>query len=125
MSLIIVFNNYFHDLATGVFFGCALTLWALSRTLRADPDLATALLPVYETLTRALWVSVAWILAGGIPRTIFFPEYEFVPALGKGIVPALVVKHIIMFAAVGIGIAAWSVARREFARHRGPKPGAS
>lgn len=125
MSLIIVFNNYFHDLATGVFFGCAITLWALSRSLRADPGRATALLPVYESLTRALWISVAWILVGGIPRTIFFPEYEFVPALGKAIVPALVVKHVIMFTAVGVGIAAWTVARREFTKHRPLGPGAS
>jgi len=117
MSLVIVFNNYFHDLATGVFFGCAIALWAVSRSLRADPTRAAALTPLYQALTRALWISVAWILLGGIPRTIFFPTYEFVPALGKGIVPALIVKHVFMFTAVGIGITAWVSARREFARH--------
>ncbi|MDP2232735.1 MAG: hypothetical protein Q8K89_03795 [Actinomycetota bacterium] len=115
MSLLIVFNNYFHDLATGVFFGCAVTMWALARSLRADPSRAEALAPAYAALTRALWIAVAWILIGGIPRTIYFPAYEFIPALGKGIVPALVVKHVFMFAAVGTGIAAWLAARRQFA----------
>lgn len=125
MSLMIVFNNYFHDLATGVFFGCALALWAISRSLRADSARADALFPVYRTFTRVLWVSVGWILLGGIPRIIYFPEYEFVPALGKGIVPALIVKHAVMFAAVGVGIAAWTTARRGFEKHRPERPGPS
>ena len=115
MSLVIVFNNYFHDLATGVFVGCAVTLWALSRSIGADPTRRAALQPAYEALTKALWISVAWIILGGIPRTIFFPRYEFIPALGKGIVPALIVKHVVMFSAVGAGIAAWVRARRVLA----------
>lgn len=114
MSLVIVFNNYFHDLATGVFVGCAVTLWALSRTVRDDARYAESLQLAYRMLSRALWISVAWIILGGIPRTIFFPTYEFIPALGKGIVPALVLKHVVMFSAVGLGIAAWVSARREF-----------
>lgn len=113
MSLLIVFNNYFHDLATGVFVGCAVTLWAISRSMRVDPDRRIALEPAYAALTRALWISVAWIILGGVPRTIFFPEYEFIPALGKAIVPALILKHVVMFSAVGLGIAAWVSARRE------------
>lgn len=125
MSLLIVFNNYFHDLATGIFFGCAIALWAVARSLRDEPTRASALAPLYEALTRALWVSVAWILLGGIPRTIFFPTYEFVPALGKGIVPALIVKHVFMFTAVGIGIAAWVSARHEFSRHTAGGPAES
>lgn len=125
MSLAIVFNNYFHDLATGVFFGCAITLWAVSRSLKADPARAEALAPIYAALTRALWISVAWILLGGVPRTIFFPTYEFIPALGKDIVPALIVKHVFMFTAVGIGIAAWVSARREFAKHDAAGPAKS
>ena len=112
MSLLIVFNNYFHDLATGVFVGCAVTLWAISRSMRVDPARYEALEPAYVALTRALWISVAWIILGGVPRTIFFPTYEFIPALGKGIVPALVIKHVVMFSAVGVGIAAWVSAKR-------------
>lgn len=114
MSLLIVFNNYFHDLATGVFVGCAVTLWALGRSLAADPSRRAALEPAYSALTKALWISVAWIILGGFPRTIFFPTYEFIPALGKGIVPALIVKHVVMFSAVGAGIAAWVRARKLF-----------
>ena len=114
MSLLIVFNNYFHDLATGVFVGCAVTLWALSRTVRGDEALAEPLALAYQMLTRTLWISVAWIILGGIPRTIFFPTYEFIPALGKGIIPALILKHVVMFSAVGLGIAAWVSARRVF-----------
>lgn len=114
MSLIIVFNNYFHDLATGVFVGCAVTLWALSRTILADQTYTKTLAQVYLTLTRAIWISVAWIILGGIPRAIFFPTYEFIPAMGKGIILALILKHVVMISAVGLGIAAWVSARRAF-----------
>lgn len=116
MSLLIVFNNYFHDLATGVFVGCAVTMWALARSLREHPERREALDPVYAALTKALWIALAWILVGGVPRTIFFPTYEFIPALDKGIVPALIVKHVFMFTAAGAGVAAWVAARREFRR---------
>ncbi len=118
MSLLIVFNNYLHDLATGVFVGCAVALWGLSRSLRSDPSRAESLAPAYDALSRALWIALAWILVGGVPRTIFFPSYEFIPALDKGIVPALVIKHIFMFAAIGVGVWAWSGARRAFGRGR-------
>jgi len=87
-------------------------MWAISRWARANPDAAGAMSEIYHALTIALWVSFAWIILGGIPRTIFFPTYEFIPALGKGIVPALVIKHIVMFSGVGLGIAAWISARR-------------
>jgi len=114
MSLLIVFNNYFHDLATGVFVACAITLWAIARTLQADPLHAETFRPLYDALTRALWIAFAWIILGGIPRTIFFPTYEFIPAMGKGIVPALVIKHVFLFTGVGLGVAAWIAARRMF-----------
>ena len=112
MSLLIVFNNYFHDLATGVFVACAVVMWAIARWGRDHMGEASGLAEVYRALTTALWVSFAWIIIGGIPRTVFFPTYEFIPALGKQIVSALVVKHIFMFLSVGVGIAAWLRARR-------------
>lgn len=119
MALVIVFNNYFHDLATGVFAASAVVLWALARWAREHPDAAPAMEEVYHALSVALWISFAWIIIGGIPRTYFFPRYEFIPALGKGIVPALVIKHVIMFSAVGVGIAAWVGARRSMTRGAG------
>lgn len=112
MSVAIVLNNYFHDLATGVFAACAIALWGLARSARGDAQKADALGPTYHALTIALWISVAWIVLGGVPRTVFFPRYEFIPAVGKHIVPALVVKHVLMFTSVGIGVFAWVAARR-------------
>ena len=112
MALLIVFNNYFHDLATGVFAASAVVMWALARWARTHPQATSAMEEVYRALTVTLWIALGWIIVGGIPRVIFFPRYEFIPALGKGIVPALVVKHVFMFLAVAIGLAAWVAARR-------------
>lgn len=112
MAMVIVFNNYFHDLATGVFVASAVVMWALARWARDNRGATAAIDEVYHALTLTLWVSFVWIILGGVPRTIFFPRYEFIPALGKGIVPALIIKHIFLFSAVGMGIAAWVSARR-------------
>lgn len=116
MALLIVFNNYFHDLATGVFAASAVVLWVLARWAREHPDAAAPMGEVYRALTLTLWIALAWIVIGGVPRTIFFPRYEFIPALGKGIVPALVIKHVVLFTAVGTGVAAWIGARRAMVR---------
>lgn len=108
LSILIIFNNYFHDLATGVLIGSAAVLYILGR--RAEQwggDERRALARTYPTLTRIAWVALAWIIVGGIPRTIFFTRYEWDPAVVSGIVPALVIKHVLMFAAVIAGGLMW------------------
>jgi len=107
LPVVIVFNNYFHDLATGVFFGCAVALWGVSRSLGRSPEGARYLRPVYDALSRALWISLAWVLIAGIPRTLYFPDYEFIPALDKGLVLELVLKHVVLVSAVGFGLIVW------------------
>ena len=114
MAVTIVLNNYFHDLATGVFVACAVVMWAIARRATDRPQDAAALEPLFRALQTALWVALAWIILGGIPRTIFFPRYEFAPAIDKGLVPALIAKHVLMFSGAGIGVTGWIKARRVF-----------
>ena len=51
----------------------------------------------------ALW----WVVLGGVPRTIFYTSFEWANAADKLQIPALAVKHVMMFAAVVWGIVAW------------------
>jgi hypothetical protein len=51
----------------------------------------------------ALW----WVVLGGVPRTIFYTSFEWANAADKLQIPALAVKHVMMFAAVVWGSIAW------------------
>ncbi|MDI6713238.1 MAG: hypothetical protein QMD96_08375 [Anaerosomatales bacterium] len=101
-SILIILNNYFHDVATAVLLSSAVVLLVVARVAGED-----ALVRVYPALTRFARGALAWIVVGGIPRTIFFTRYEWDPAVVKGIVPALVVKHTLMAAAVIAGSIMW------------------
>ncbi len=108
-SIIIIINNYLHDVATAVLIASAAVVWALDRAVARDGggravELLRAAYPKLVLVARA---ALVWIILGGIPRTIFFTRYEWDPAVTRGIVPALAVKHVLMAAGVVIGGVMW------------------
>ena len=54
-------------------------------------------------------------VSGGIPRTIWYVEFEWANAAGRSQVAALVVKNVIAFALVAWGVALWLRLRRRIA----------
>lgn len=133
LSIIVIINNYFHDLATGLLLCSAVILGVLGRQARRGGAAEQqALARAYPTLRWFALVAFAWILLGGVPRTIFFTRYEWDPAVLKGIVPALMVKHVFMVSAIVVGAVMWfRVARiartgadEAGSEHSGPGPAA-
>ena len=120
-SIVIIINNYFHDLATGLLLSSAVILWVLGRRAEdGGPAERKALAGAYPTLRLFARGAFVWIILGGIPRTIFFTRYEWDPAVVNGIVPALMVKHVFMVTVIIIGAIMWrrmaKVARAEMAQ---------
>lgn len=111
-GVLIIMNNYFHDVATAVLLGSAIIMWTLGKQAERVPGDLEALARFYPTLTKFAWGAIAWIIVGGIPRTIFFTRYEWDPAVVKGIVPALIAKHTLMLVAVVLGCVMWRRVRR-------------
>jgi uncharacterized membrane protein YGL010W len=104
----LIMNNYFHDLATGVLVGSAFVMWVLGRQAAARGREAQRFFAgAFPLLSRIALFAIAWIVIGGIPRTIFFSQVEWDPALVNGLVPALIVKHVLMFAALALGVGMW------------------
>jgi len=119
-SIVIILNNYFHDLATGLLLSSAVILWVLGRRAEdGGPEERLALVRAYPTLVKFARGAFIWIILGGIPRTIFFYQFELIPANTKGIEAALGVKHVFMFSVVVFGAIAWrrmgKIARAEMA----------
>lgn len=108
-AVVIIINNYLHDVATAVLIASAAVVWALDRAVARDGggragELLRAAYPKLVLVARA---ALVWIILGGIPRTIFFTRYEWDPAVTRGIVPALAIKHVLMAAGVLIGAVMW------------------
>jgi hypothetical protein len=63
-------------------------------------------------MTRLARFSIAWIVLGGIPRTIFYTRFEWANAAGRLQITALVVKHVVAFGLVAFGAWFWLRLRR-------------
>lgn len=112
MSILIIMNNYFHDVATAILLSAAVVMWVLGRQAeRGSAEERAALAKFYPTLTKFAWGSLAWIVVGGIPRLIYFNTYDL-GALRDDLIPAIAVKHIVEFAAIGAGILLWRRVKR-------------
>ena len=90
-AVLVMLNNYFHDLAVAFLF--ASTLMA---HLVLDHWPGTPSRELTQKLSRVAWASLAWVLVGGVVRAWFYEEYEWLPKAGTAQVPALVVKHILL-----------------------------
>jgi hypothetical protein len=101
-GILVMLNNYFHDLATAVFAVSALGAYFLQRTLamRAAPEVVR---PVAEGLRKVGIYALVWTLAGGYLRGRFYHQYEYMEAAGRGQVPALIAKHVLLVVLVTLG----------------------
>ena len=63
-----------------------------------------AVRPVAAGLVKVGIVSLAWTLLAGMIRGITYREYEWVEAAGRGQVPVLVLKHVILVSLVAAGV---------------------
>jgi hypothetical protein len=107
-GILIILNNYFHDVATATLLSSAVILYVLGRQAeRGGIGERQAFERAYKTLTRFAWGALAWIILGGIPRTIFFRTFEFIPAQQKGIVLDLIIKHVVLVSTVIAGAVMW------------------
>lgn len=123
LKVLLIMNNYFHDVATAVLLASAVILWVLGRRAREDgPEAVRWLASAYPVLTRFVRGALVWIVVGGIPRTVFFAQLEWDPAVTKYLVPALIVKHVLMALAVTGGTAMW-LRIRAAVRDLGPSAG--
>lgn len=118
LGIAIMMNNYFHDVATALLAASAFTLFVIYRVAGEcdGPGATEFFLKTYRRLVRLARFALAWIVLGGIPRTIFYTRFEWANAAGKGQVPALIVKHILMVIMVVGGIWGWRKLQQKVAQ---------
>lgn len=99
-------SNYFHDLATALLASNILAVYFLGKYLDKQNDRRIIVADVFKKLSYVTYGSLAYIILAGIPRAYFFMDFEWNPAIGKGQVTALVIKHIFLFSVTTFGIIA-------------------
>ncbi len=109
LGVVIMMNNYFHDMATGLLVGSGFALHAILRiqTSMNTPQATLFFLKTNSHMKKLFKFALWWVVLGGVPRTIFYTSFEWANAADKLQIPALAVKHVMMFAAVVWGIYAW------------------
>ncbi len=98
-AIVVMLNNYFHDLAVAFLFASSLMAHLVLRHWPGPPSANLA-----RALQRVAWGSLIWVVLGGAVRAWFYKEYEWLPRAGTAQIPALGVKHVLMF-----GITAWGL----------------
>ncbi|MCK4535676.1 MAG: hypothetical protein KAT93_01610 [Desulfuromonadales bacterium] len=106
LDLLIILNNFCHDLASAMWFCGTLTMVALLRAgeKNSHPEVMAFSQQVFRRLAKITNVSLALVLLGGVVRAFNYQQYEWLPALGRDQIVLLVVKHILLTGIVVGGI---------------------
>ena len=109
-AILVLLNNYVHDVATGLLLLSALWLGWSARDLgpAPSPETLDVFRKSYARCRRFVFGSVGVIVATVVVRTLTFMRFEWHPALGKGLVPILVLKHVLIISVLASGLYAWS-----------------
>jgi hypothetical protein len=109
LGVAIMMNNYLHDMATGLLVGSGFALHTIIRIQASmnTPEATLFFLKTNRQMVKLFKFALWWVILGGIPRTIFYTSFEWANAADKLQIPALAVKHVMMFVAVVWGVVAW------------------
>lgn len=124
LGVAIMMNNYFHDVATALLIASAFALHAVVRIQKSmeTPEATVFFLKTYVLMVKLFRFALWWVILGGVPRTIFYTSFEWANAADKLQVPALMVKHVMIVAAVVWGIIAWRRLKKKVALLRASLP---
>jgi len=114
LGIALMLNNYVHDVATGLLLLSALWVGWSARDLGDEPEPGAVAVfrTTYKRCVRFVSGSIAVIVLTGVVRTLNFMRFEWFPALGKGLVPVLILKHVLIFTMLAVGAYAWTQIRR-------------
>jgi hypothetical protein len=103
-------NNYSHDIATAFLAVSGMTMFMLSRIFPASgsKDSEFLFIHTYESLRKVARYSLEWIVIAGVPRIIFYTQFEWSKMAGDLQIIAIIIKHIVMFLIVGMGLYYWT-----------------
>ena len=109
IGILVMMNNYFHDLAAGIVFVCGMTMFVLARKVEeiGSRESKEIFLGTYPTLVHIIGGAIIFMLFAGVIRTFTYKEFEWANAVGNDQVPAIIVKHIFLGGIFFYGVVLW------------------
>lgn len=115
MNTLIVLNNYFHDLLTGLFLACVIVSFMAFRTLdKINNSEILYFKRIYRMFKKTILISILLVIATGVIRAVFLNQLE--PFYTEELKKTLVVKHVIIFLSLAVGVLLWVVFERKLKR---------
>ena len=120
IGILVMMNNYFHDLAAGIVFVSGVTMYVMVKKANeiGSKEAKDIVLCVYPTLVHIIGGSIIFMLFAGVIRTFTYKEFEWANAVGNSQVPAIMVKHVILGGIFFYGIALWIKAHKKIKEMR-------
>jgi uncharacterized membrane protein len=105
-DILIILNNFMHDLAAAMWFCGTIVLFITLKSYGHEggegiKPYAKKLFYKIKKITNA---SLIIVLLGGIIRAVNYSRYEWLPALGRDQVILLIIKHVLLIGIVIAGI---------------------
>ena len=121
-GVFLMMNNYFHDVATALLAasGVVMAIMVVKFESVSDEQAREYFARVYAGSVSLARFTLFWILLGGIPRTLYFRDFEWRNAIDHQQVPALILKHVLAMTFVAIGAWLWSRYSKRAAAMIGP-----
>lgn len=115
IGILVMMNNYFHDLAAGIVFVCGVFMFTSVKKAEemGSREVKEFFLGTYPVLVHILGGSIIFMLFAGTIRTFTYKDFEWANAVGVSQVPAIIVKHIILGGIFFYGIALWIKAHKK------------
>lgn len=109
IGILVMLNNYFHDFATALVVVCTYGMLLMVRYAEKNggEDSKRMVLALYPKMMHLTGGSVVFVFMAGIVRAFTYKEFEWHDAAATGQVPALIIKHIILFILFAYGIYLW------------------
>ena len=116
-KIALMIANYFHDLAVALLVTNVLAIYLVGRHFDRHPQRDAIVAAFFAKASRITWAVLAYVVAAGAVRAYFFMDFEWNPAVGRGQVAALVVKHVLLVTLTVLGLVGQSRYRRKYGTH--------
>jgi hypothetical protein len=109
LAVLMMMNNYFHDVAITVPLASGIVMWTIVRHYlkRGDAAACTFLPPIHRRMRVVVTVSLVWIAVSAIPRILTFNKFELLNATEKTQVTGLIIRHALAFTVIVFGALLW------------------
>ena len=121
MIILLMLNNFLHDLSAAGWFVGTVLLWSILRKKDQGSKSETVVADLLKTLLFMMKLSFAGVVIFGVIRAFAYGSYEWNAAAGQSQITLLIVKHVIFTGIVVLGVVYYIRARKLLIKGRDEK----